>query len=145
MRIVTSGYLTAASVALATLVSSPASADFSWNTSEGPLYFDDASGNYGVFYFLDANNNLKEDVAFYINELGPQYHTGVMPGTYAAYWYNYTDNDCGTKKLDPDGKAAYSWGTMWFTIAQDSDYFTAEVFDCDETTPSGKFSGTPGT
>ncbi|WP_138165049.1 hypothetical protein [Parasedimentitalea maritima] len=148
MRIVNSGYLTAASLALATIVSTPASADFWWDTREGPLYFDGASGNYGVFYFLDDNNNRRKEVAIYIDGMGPQYtdnHPGVFPGRYGAFWFNYDGDNCETQSTDPDGRVANEWGKMWFTVDQNSDYFTAEVYDCDEQTPSEEFSGTPGT
>jgi len=126
----------------------PASADFWWDTSEGQLYFDGASGNYGVFRFLDGNGGTNNGVAIYINGVGPQYTDslpGIKPGKYEAYWFNYEGNDCNKDAVDPDGNVANEWGAMWFTVEQNNDYFTAQVYECGAQTSTDVFKGTPGT
>jgi len=141
-------YLTAAGAAIAMSFSSPALADFWWDTSEGQLYFDGASGDFGVFRFLDGQGGLEESVAIYIKGVGSQYTDdlpGVKPGTYEAQWFNYEGTDCSRDAVDPDGNIANEWGVMWFTVEQNNDYFTAQVYDCEEQTPSDEFKGTPGT
>ncbi len=147
MRFATPGLLALAGFASALSFATPAAADFAWSTSEGPMYFEGASGNYGRFMFLDSNNQLKTDVKIYINGVGPQYtdsFPGVKPGTYDAQWFNYDDNDCGREAVDPDGGVARSWGVMSITVKQDNDYFTADVWQCENNKPLGKFEGTPG-
>ena len=145
MNLSKTGVVAASALAMAVAFATPAAADFWWETDEGKLYFDGASGNWGVFRFLDNNSNIKQDVAIYINGMGPQYTgTGLKPGTYDAQWFDYTDNDCGREAVDPDGKVARSWGVMSFTVKQDYNYFTADVWQCENNKPMGKFNGTPG-
>jgi hypothetical protein len=147
MKISKSILVAAASLAAAISFANSALADFWWDTSQGQLYFDGASGNYGVFRFLDGQGGTKQNITIYIYGMGSQYTDGfgVRPGTYEAQWFNYEGSDCGFDAVDPDGKTASEWGAMWFTIENDSDYFTAQRYDCQEQTPSAVLNGTPGT
>ncbi len=138
--------LAAAGFAAALAISTPASADFWWETEMGTLYFDGASGNYGVFRFLNKETGQTlPGMALFLNGVGPQYSsTGVQPGTYDAQWFDYNGDDCEYEAVDPDGKAAGEWGTMSFTVHDDRNYFTAEVYNCADQTPVATFKGTPG-
>lgn len=131
----------------AVAVSTPAAADFWWETDQGTLYFDGAAGNWGVFRFLDKEKGQTlPGIAIYINGLGPQYTgTGIQPGTYDAQWFNYSGEDCGEQVADPEGNVSSNWGVMSFTINQDYNYFSADVYNCREENPVTTFNGTPGT
>ncbi len=147
MKFWKSGLFAATGLAALMSFATPAAADFWWDTDEGKLYFEGASGNWGVFYFLTDSNELNKEVAIYLDGVGPQYSggIGIKPGTYSAQWFNYNETGCSRPAVDPDGRTANDWGVMNFTVKEDYNYFSAEVFKCEENEPVGTFTGKPGT
>ena len=139
------GLTVAAGLLLGSMGGQKAMADFWWETDQGTLYFEGASGNWGVFKFLDDSNNIIPRIGLFIKGMGPMYTGGgVRPGTYEAQWFDYSGSDCSREAQDPTGRIAQEWGTMWFTVHEDINYFTAQVYNCDETEPATTFRGTPG-